>query len=410
MNYRPLRPALAAGVLLGVAGLLGQCVAVPQFDPVGTAAAVHTQGTDDGGLDAATASDSGVDGGNWWRASVAHPLRGTGFINGNLSSLSSSGATGGDAVFSFSGPRYVWLEGKGTIQSWEIGPLFGVAGIAAIRSDGLYCGGALWPFGPPPGATGAAIVGRDGSAERLVPDPLSSDCVDMNEAGSAIGPWNPHSYFRWPDGGFVLFDFYPDPNPWPDGGARFFPVTLRHLNERNEVVGSLLPGELFGYANPSGFYWSPDAGPVLLRNRQNRGANVAWDINNHGVIVGSAKDFSSRTVATLWQDPFDAGIYLPYPASIEFAEALGINDDGLIVGYGLDAFAESWGLVWWQGKVYFADDVVREQAPLHIDWLGFVNNQGRIAGTQRAIEYRSDGGIAIQGLPITIDVQQYPSP
>lgn len=396
--------ALAPLSVLVLLCVLGTCV-TSNFEPIGLGDLADAGSDADAG---GSSADGGSDAGAVWRVRTRDVLTGTGFVGGNLWALGPSGATAGDAWLSFgSADSYVWLANGdgGSASQWKIVE-GGIARITALRSDESYCGGALWPNNPPPGTTGTAIVGRGGSVERLLPDPITSSCDDANEQGTAIGLWSRQAYVRWPDAGVVSFDFY----NYPDGGlSGSITLTARGLNERNEVVGLMPAGAHLGFTNPSGFVWSPDAGPKLLRSRQSFGRCWANDINGSGVIVGAAEDFSGVTVGAIWPDRDDAGIFLEHPPSLDFAEARAINDDGLIVGYGTDPGGASHGLVWWKGRVYFADELVQSDAQIHVDRLDFVNNSGRMAGVRREEVYGADGGlVARPTFPITIDVLALP--
>lgn len=382
--------------------VLGTCVGTSPLQPLGVGVVSRL---DAGNVpDAQSVFDGGGEdaGQNGWRVRVQEILDRQAFAGGAVTALSESGATAGYAWRTGATDRFGWIAevDGGAIQEWKIGDQ-SVSVVLALMPDGFYCGGSLWPDPSIPGSTtNTAIVGRDGSATRLLPDPVSSACRGMTRSGATIGDWvMGQGFFRWPDAGTLLFNFY----PYPDGGPPGFQaVTLKSMNERNEVVGAI---------PPSAFYWSPDAGPTRLRIPVQYGTARANDINNRGVIVGGALDYDSYFVATVWLDASDAGKYLPRPPGLNVTEALSINDDGLIVGYGLDETYpyRSYGIVWWDGKAYLGDDLVRGQSPLPVDRFDFVNNEGRIAGTLRDVVLGADGGpLAFPTLPFVIDVLAYP--
>jgi hypothetical protein len=340
------------------------------------------------------------------------------YMGGNLTALGSHGAVAGTLLRDPNSP-FAWTvnsDGNGLMLWDQLVPM-APAFLQALHPDGISCGNSYWPDSQGTW-TSTAIIGGDAGFTRLLPDPLQGGCSDMNTNGTAIGSWDRQSFLRWSDGGIFRFDLFRDPRR--DGGLYpFIVLDLAAINDRDEVVGVLPVGQFFGRGNPAGFYWSADSGPVLLRNEPTHELDLthANDINNDGVIVGSGIDSRGDLRACTWPDPHSPPTFFPDQWSrFTKMEAHSINDKGLIVGAAVDqtmwvpAGFESFGVMWWNGKAYLLDDLVAGQTDLHVENLYFVNNQNRIAGTGRKLIYGPDGGLERSArYPIVIDLLRYPA-
>lgn len=311
---------------------------------------------------------------------------------------------------------FVWFSENGQLTLWDQLLPDSPASIRAILPTGVTCGNRFEPEPPWGGLISTAILGTDAGFHRLLPDPLQGGCSAMNLGGAAIGSWDYQGFVRWADGGVFRFDIFRDPRD--DGGTRYLEVGLEAINDRGEIVGALTGGQFWGRAFVAGLYWSPARG-VLLRSHegQPQRLTLARDINNTAIIVGWAEDELGARTAAKWNSPTSVPVYLPRPESrFDTTEALAINDKGLIVGYGTDhsnptvpvGFA-TFGLIWWKDKPYVLDKLFAGTTSLHIENLGFVNNQDRIAGTARRVLTPADGGAERSArYPIVIDVLRYP--
>lgn len=402
-----LRPFLAAGALALVAASATCAGPYPLESGLGKVVGAGGGGGPDASIPPKV--DGGIDAGpSAWRVAVQEVVAARGSMHNArfgaaLHGLGVSGVIAGTSIDG--GTTVTWMAEptSGYFETWE----FSVGRpelIRAINADGWHCGaGTAQEVSG--GISGTAMVGRGSTGYRLLPDPVSSSCRDMNSTRVTVGDWKGHGFLRWPDGGVISFEFF----PWPDGGGRtgFINTEARAINERNEVVGALQYGEPFGRGNPAALYWSPEAGPILLDNDVRYA--VTRDINNHGHIVGAGIDHNSLRAAMLWLDPRDAGIHLPLPTGLVMGEALSINDDGVIVGVGLDENFESHGVLWWNGKPYLADDLVAGQVEGTVYALSHVNNKGRVAGTITELVTTADGGQSYRPHgPIVIDLLEYP--
>jgi hypothetical protein len=274
--------------------------------------------------------------------------------------------------------------------------------IKMLDGDGGFCGSASWPDPGPLSISSTAVIGTLANVQRLLPDPVTSECRDGNRAGVYVGEWKAQGCIREADGGLTRLDvFYSPPL------SRFISVTPVAVNSVGEVVGSLSYGDAYGRGNPAALLRRPDGGITLLDNGPRPA--VARDINEHGVIVGRGRDYDFVPMAIVWPDPFDAGLFLPLPSGMMQAEASAINDDGLVVGLAYDESFGSHGVLWWRGRAYLADELVAGQTNLVVESLDFVNNMPRIVGVALEQVFGVDGGLeAISRWPIIIDVLQLP--
>lgn len=392
-------------VVLASAGL-GTCGRAGSFEPIGT-------GVLDGGI-------PGCDGGrrSWClRMREAFALEQP-YMGGRPTALGSHGAVAGTLMRDPNSP-FAWVvnaDGTG-LTLWDQLLPMAPAFLRALHPGGISCGNSYW-LDPQQGVyLSTAIIGTDAGFSRLLPDPLLGECSDMNLSGTTIGSWDQQGFLRWSDGGVFRFDLFR--NPASDGGRfPFLVIDVKALNERNEVAGNLRGGHFFERGYSTGLYWSPDSGPVFLRNEvtQPLAGMTVNDINNLGVIVGQGHDYYGQPRACTWPDPYSRPTFFTDPwGRFTQTEAHSINDKGLIVGTALDQTLSvpsgfhSFGIMWWKGKAYLLNDLVAAQTDLHVESLYLVNNQDRIAGTARKLIYGPDGGDERSArYPIIIDVLRYP--
>ncbi len=288
------------------------------------------------------------------------------------------------------------------METWDA-EMNRVAAIRAFDEDGGFCGSAYWRADPESLAfIGTAVVGHSPEARRLLPDPLSSDCRDMNAAGTTVGEWRAQGFVRYADGGLVRLDLFPFPPPRSD----FVLVEPFAINSTGVVVGSIQYGNAFGRGNPAPFLWS-DGGALLLENGPRPAS--AYAVNSAGLVGGRAQNINSDSVPMLWPDWRDAGLELPLPPGFVEGEVLALDDRGLAAGSGVDSAGQTRALFWWKGRVWLLDDlIVEDSTSLWLERLAFANRAGRFAGT--AIEMVPvDGGVARVRWPIAVEVLELPA-
>ncbi len=125
---------------------------------------------------------------------------------------------------------------------------------------------------------------------------------------------------------------------WEDGTARDLGTLGGDLsmayavNDRGEVVGYAATGDDTDHA----FLADPDAGWMLDLGSLG-GYSVAYDVNGTGEVVGESLTRDGRVHAFHWEDGrmSDLNDRIDPASGWVLVRALGINDQGLIVGQGL---------------------------------------------------------------------------
>ncbi|MCC6790130.1 MAG: DUF3466 family protein [Thermomicrobiales bacterium] len=168
---------------------------------------------------------------------------------------------------------------------------------------------------------------------------LTSIATDINESGLVTGTmaWTEGETrhqrpFIW-DGVTVQ---YPDPTQGQDGFANA-------INDDGVVAGAVIGRDTFEQAT---LWWR---GQITdLPNLPDRPASVATDINNGGVVVGYCAREDGLSRASIWinGEVVDLNEIIPQDLGWQLQVAVGINDDGLIAGWGdLDGVTHAFMLV-----------------------------------------------------------------
>jgi probable HAF family extracellular repeat protein len=145
---------------------------------------------------------------------------------------------------------------------------------------------------------------------------------DINDRGKIVGTsWEPGTTqlraFLWSDNGGMV-----NLGAFGEYGDESFSLGFG-INNRGEIVG-----ETDNYA----FLWTKERGMVLLGSpMQPWTGGAAWDINDHGWIVGHSQVFCCPDLyhAALWTD---VGEVLDLGTLRMNSQALGINNLGVVVG------------------------------------------------------------------------------
>ena len=209
----------------------------------------------------------------------------------------------------------------------------------------------------------------------------SSAALDINDLGQVVGwasrPTASYAAFLWEGDALEALPVPPAP-PCPPSGCTPYPMTIGFaygVNNEGEIVGFI------GYSShpAKAVLWEPSATPVFLPPLAEGTGAQAWDINEAGDIVGfgSSGGFPiSIQHAIHWADgvPSDLGSLGRY------ANASGINDAGLIVGFLGDTEDVEHPYVW--------EDSVGTPLPLLAGDLegsaAAVNEAGQIVGSSRS--------------------------
>ncbi|MBN1123606.1 MAG: DUF3466 family protein [Sedimentisphaerales bacterium] len=152
----------------------------------------------------------------------------------------------------------------------------------------------------------------------------------------------------------------------------------RAINNLGQVVGY---NEVEG--NRHAFYWDSTDGMIDLGTFEGY-ASAAWDINDERTVVGhytSPNGSSYYDHPFIWTEPDGmTGIQYPYPYTdlgYRKGQALGINNQGQIVGYGGQG-GDTYPFIYENGQYTALDHFTYMQSGAYA-----INEEGRIAGFSR---------------------------
>jgi probable HAF family extracellular repeat protein len=161
------------------------------------------------------------------------------------------------------------------------------------------------------------------------------------------------------------------------------------INDKGQVVGSsgacapFNPNSLLYFSQDHALLWQPDGTVRDLHNLGGTGANAgnhACAINNHTQVVGHSEVTGDVAFhAFLWTeqtDIQDLGTLTGDWSSL----ALGINDDGSVVGASLDANFNPRAWVLRNGSMVDLNTVASGRAGLYLLVAESINNRGEIIG------------------------------
>jgi probable HAF family extracellular repeat protein len=161
--------------------------------------------------------------------------------------------------------------------------------------------------------------------------------------------------------------------------------TLTDINDKGKVMGAFSNSEM----GPHGYVLNKNLHPSYVRCSKNVVATTPQSINTRGEIAGFASVVVERI--KLDEAPFEivitkvSGFFLnsdgkcrilDFPAA-ELTEALGLNDNGQVVGDYRDAAGKYHGFIWEDGAFHSFDVPVEDAAGTA---LNQINNSGQILG------------------------------
>lgn len=280
----------------------------------------------------------------------------------------------------------------------------------AINNLGDVVGRSSIPAGSAP------FVYTDGVLSRLNVPPDNTPVASaqgINDAGLVVGSFDlPYGAFLWSAGLFTDLGTL--------GGST---VSASAINNHNRVVGS---SKLAGDLTTAAFSWESglmtalstpsamtdaaafdisdtgfiagygyrndvvrSARPVLWRDGvpevlpvfDEDGNSYAKAVNNLGQAVGHGRPYDGRMRALLWRDGhvIDLG---DFGGSLDYTEAIDINDLGQIIGVASDGWDDAVPFLWQDGVMYKLQDLLDPAfASTRLITAGYINNAGQIAVT-----------------------------
>ncbi|MBC8369929.1 MAG: hypothetical protein H8E25_08010 [Planctomycetes bacterium] len=198
-------------------------------------------------------------------------------------------------------------------------------------------------------------------------------CYDINNSGVITGIFtseNLHN-FRFQYRAFIY-----DSNTFrflelPTLGGR--ESTSTAINNDNFIVGTTYDAA----GTQHGFLWTPSQGMSAIP-----GLGHPIDINDNGVIVGYELDANGLAQAYRYDTVSQTLTSLPLPAGYTYGSANGINCFGQAVGYAVDQHGAQHALLWNDASsVTVLDTIINNLGSWEITGSNSINDLGEITGT-----------------------------
>jgi probable HAF family extracellular repeat protein len=218
----------------------------------------------------------------------------------------------------------VWRAGS--VTSLAAPPGYNFSAARAINDSGTAAG----EVGTGSGQFVPAIWRADQVQLLTIPTGGIGSATDVNELGQVVGS------VRLPN-------LNPRPARWDSDGLNLLSIgdgiygVAQAVNNLSHSVGWIrLPGYRSLAAEWRGNQFVPLRSLVSVGEIPESEKSHAWDINDRGEIVGDSRASDGAGHAVLWADGqiYDLNDLLPAGSGWELYSATGINDLGMIAGYG----------------------------------------------------------------------------
>lgn len=224
------------------------------------------------------------------------------------------------------------------------------------------------------GSSAEGVCVWDGGVARPLPgiegffEPMA-----INNAGMVIGGGQNSSMRVWANGEVSEL-------PLPEGATRYGFWNVRDLNNDGEIIasGTTYHGDEGGIS----VRWSPKRVPRLLMPPYGYTIADAWAINDAGVVVGNVARMTDPwpdrpEMPCMWKSQTPQ--LLPLPPDALGGGAYDINDHGLIVG-SVKFAAGRRAYAWSDGAVVDLNSLIPPGSGWALTNAEFVNNAGDIVG------------------------------
>jgi len=259
------------------------------------------------------------------------------------------------------------LSPAGEVDSTNATGLNELGHVAAVTRDGsgpavgtiaaLYRDGQLIDLGGLPG--GAPGGGSKG----------------VNNLG-VVGGWGLHPWFTT--------GYQSEPFLWTEQGGMVNPFHGTSWEEWSGEIWDVNDAGQAVFTGKGGFY-DPVTGFKQVVFPGGLGIWKTWDLNEDGVVAGSARALTSQINALRYDSATDTVVNLNHPVLDHHSDGYGINDHGDVAGWAVENGNLRPAMLWTADGVthrIYAGDLT----PDHIDGTAeHVNNHGDIVGLDRVV-------------------------
>jgi probable HAF family extracellular repeat protein len=252
---------------------------------------------------------------------------------------------------------------------------------------------SCWPFlgtGNPTGHVCKGFRWQNGQMTALEPFPggFSSYATSVNNRGQVVGWAENGVHDPTCDPSFQILQFRAA--IWqPDGTVQELPPlpgdstsAATAINDRGQVVG--ISGDCFiavGFSSARHAVLWQNGVPIDLGNIGGDAWNTPTEINNHGTIIGfanTAPGLAKSFVGFIWTPVAGMKSLGKLPGDLR-SEALGINEEGQIVGLSRGGPFKIRAVLWQNGKLFDMNQLTASGSPFLL-FGNDIDQQGHIVG------------------------------